>query len=500
MRLHFLGATHTVTGSQYLLELGEDWYLIDCGMFQGSGHLRDQNRLDFHFDPARLKAVLLTHAHIDHSGLVPRLCKLGYNGSVFATAATTELCGAMLMDSAHIQEEDAKFDFKKWQRTDRSTPPPVPLYTQKDAAKSLESFVPVDYDKIVSIGPNIKVRWRDAGHILGAASLEVWAQDEGQERKIVFSGDIGNYQTPFLVDPIAPEDADFALIETTYGDRLHEERAQMTGRLAQILLRAFQTQSHVIIPSFAVGRTQEVLYEMRQLHDAGQLPPIAVYVDSPLATEATRITMHHPECYNEATQKVLRGGEDPFNFPTLQFTHSTDESKALNAHKGPIVIISAAGMCNAGRIRHHLRNHLGHGSDTVLFVGYQAKGTLGRLIAEGLPIVKLFNERIKVRAQIEKLEGFSAHADQAGLMKWLDQVKNTKIVFGTHGEQAATDAFGELARKQLGRTFCVPDVYDSVDLLNEGSLAEYVSFRAEQEEIQRRSAPDTREEDLEEQQ
>ena len=245
---------------------------------------------------------------------------------------------------------------------------------------------------------------------------------------------------------------------------------------------------------------QEVLYEMRQLHDAGQLPPIAVYVDSPLATEATRITMHHPECYNEATQKVLRGGEDPFNFPTLQFTHSTDESKALNAHKGPIVIISAAGMCNAGRIRHHLRNHLGHGSDTVLFVGYQAKGTLGRLIAEGLPIVKLFNERIKVRAQIEKLEGFSAHADQAGLMKWLDQVKNTKIVFGTHGEQAATDAFGELARKQLGRTFCVPDVYDSVDLLNEGSLAEYVSFRAEQEEIQRRSAPDTREEDLEEQQ
>ena len=243
-----------------------------------------------------------------------------------------------------------------------------------------------------------------------------------------------------------------------------------------------------------------MLFEIRQLHDAGTLPPIPVYVDSPLALEATKITMHHPECYNEATQKVLRGGENPFSFPTLNFTQSTDESKALNAHKGPIVIISAAGMCNAGRIKHHLRNHLGHGNDTILFVCYQAKVTLGRQISEGQPVVNLFNERVKVRAQVDKLEGFSAHADQAGLMKWLEQVKNTKIVFGTNGEQASTDAFADLARTKLDRTFCVPDVYDSVDLLNEESLAEYVSFRAEQEEIQRRAAPDTREEDLGEQQ
>jgi metallo-beta-lactamase family protein len=496
MRLHFLGAAHTVTGSQFLLQLQEDWYLIDCGMYQGSGHLRDQNRLDFHFDPTRLKGMLLTHAHIDHSGLIPRLCKQGFCGHIFTTGATTDLCGAMLLDSAHIQEEDAKFDFKKWQRSDRRTPPPMPLYTQKDAEKSLRGFVPVEYDKVVEIGPNIKVRWRDAGHILGAASLEVWATEGGQERKIVFSGDIGNLETPFLENPTSPDAADFVLIETTYGDRLHEPREQMSGRLAEILQRAYRTQGHVIIPTFAVGRTQEVLYAMRDLHDKGKLPKMPVFVDSPLATEATRITLEHPECYNTETRRVLSSGENPFTFPGLEFTESVQESMALNDRRGPMVILSAAGMCNAGRIRHHLRNHIGHGNDIVVFVGYQAYGTLGREIEEGAQYIELFGEKHKVRARIEILEGFSAHADQKGLLNWLDKVKGTKAVFCLHGEQTATHAFADLAREQLDRTVTVPDIYDAVDLLNDASMSEYIAFRAEQDEIQLRAARTTGEEAL----
>ena len=419
MKLTFVGATRTVTGSQYLLETGHTRLLVDCGMYQGSDHTREQGRLDYPLNPADLTCVLLTHAHIDHSGNLPLLARHGFRGTIFATEPTVDLCNIMLTDSAHIQEEDARFDLKKWGRKGRVGPPPTPLYTVADAAAALRLFLPVKYDRFVEVAPGIRARWRDAGHILGAASIELRVEKDGREVGIVFSGDIGQPHRPLLRDPHPPDPADFVIMESTYGNRLHESRSFDVDHLRELVLEAAGRRGHIIIPAFAVGRTQELLYELNGLIENRRIPRVPVYLDSPLAISATRITERHADCFDERTQAQIAAGDNPMNFPGLQMTRTVNESKEINTSDGPRIIISASGMCTAGRIRHHLRHHLPHPNDVVLFVGFQASGTLGRILQDGARSVKLFGEWVDVRARVQTMYGFSAHADANGLLQWL---------------------------------------------------------------------------------
>lgn len=472
MKLTFLGAARTVTGSCYLLETPQGRLVVDCGMYQGPQHLREQGWPEAYLDPHQVDWLLLTHAHIDHAGNVPLLVRQGYRGPVYATAATADLCGIMLADSARIQEEDARLDLRKWARRGRVGPPPAPLYTEADAAAAVGLLRPVQYDEIVEITPGLRVRWRDAGHIIGAASLEVWVREGKQETKIVFSGDIGHPKRPLLRDPEYLSDADYVVMESTYGNRRHRPRAAKTDRLRELVEEAARQRGHIIIPAFAVGRTQELLYELNTLVESNQVPRLPVYVDSPLAVAATEIYDRHRDCLDEETQALLARGDHPLDFPGLTLTRSVGESMALNTHKGAMIVISASGMCTGGRIRHHLKNHLEHDRDVILFVGYQAGGTLGRLLVDGHKTVKLFNDWLNVRARIESLPGFSAHADVDGLLEWLGHIKGVQGVFVTHGEEQAALDYAALVTQRLGLATAVPEFGDRVDLSDPASRRE----------------------------
>ncbi len=472
MRLSFLGAARQVTGSKFWLQTPAGNVLVDCGLYQGQEHPRVQNNLDLNIGPADIKWVLLTHAHIDHSGLIPRLYKLGFRGQVVTTAATADLCELMLLDSAHIQEEDAKFDLKKWRRYGRPGPPPQPLHTVQDVQQCLQTFQPVAYDEKIQLAPGLVVRFRDAGHILGSASIEVWLTEGDQEHKIVFSGDIGSPNRPILRDPQPPPEADFVVIESTSGDRRHKPRAESVTRLRNIIRTTIKRRGHVLIPAFAVGRTQEVLFELADFIRAGDIPQIPVFVDSPMAVEATEIFRRHPECFDQEMNQLIQSDQSPFRFPGLQIVRTREESMRINDFRKPCIIISASGMCTGGRIRHHLRHHLGHRQDTLLFVGYQAAGTLGREILDGAKRVQIFpRETHRVRCKVESLDGFSAHADQAGLLAWLERVaSNTPDVFVVHGEEQAAFALSKAIVDRLGLRVHVPEVFDSYDLLDTVSL------------------------------
>ncbi len=471
MRIRFLGAARTVTGSQYLLETGGRSLLVDCGMYQGHDQVGLASLQRFQFDPARLDYVLLTHAHIDHCGLIPRLWKLGFRGRIYATGATVDLCRVMLADSAKIQEEDAAFELRKWRKGQQATPPPVPLYTIEDATAVIEHFVPVRYDEDVRVADNLSARWVDAGHILGAASLTVWVTEGPVSRKLAFSGDIGNPGRPILRDPTTIDSADFVVMESTYGDRRHPEEDRVYDKLADAITTTVRERGHVIVPAFAVGRTQELLYRLDRLLTSGRIPRLPVYVDSPLAKAATKVFEAHTECYDADALSMLAAGDNPVGFPALRFTNSVQESQQLNELREPAIIISAAGMCNAGRIRHHLHHHLEHGNDAILFVGYQARGTLGRVLVEGAREVRLFGRRHRVRARIVSIRGLSAHADQAGLQAWAAAIAKPRTVFITHGEPAAAFTFAELLIAQTGHPVCVPAVGDQVDLLDDSAVA-----------------------------
>ncbi len=490
MRLQFLGAARTVTGSQYLLQLPGANILIDCGLYQG----RDQEPYTphhrFDFDPAKLDAVLLTHAHIDHSGLIPRLCRLGFRGDIFATSATTDLCAVMLLDSAHIQEEDAQWDMRKWRRGQQNTPPPGPLYNAEDVEQTMTQFVPVQYDEEVRVADGVSVRWVDAGHILGAASLEIWVNEDGVQRKLVFSGDIGDRGRPILRDPTLIESADFVVMESTYGNRNHPPIEHTSEQLADAIKRTVREKGQVLVPSFAVGRTQELLYRLDRLIASGDLPELPVFVDSPLASRATRVFEQHHECYDADSLRLLAQGDDPLSFPSLRFTRSVEESKRLNALAEPAVIISASGMCTAGRIRHHLHHRLEKGNHLVLFVGYQARGTLGRILQDGVKNVKLFGRRHRVRARIESVQGLSAHADQPMLLEWVQAIKGPRTVFVTHGEPESAFTFAKLVEAETGSPVCVPSLREHVDLLDEAALAEVHSHT--QADIARHQAEERR--------
>lgn len=455
MRLIFIGADHEVTGSCHVLEVCGRHILVDCGMEQGTD---DFETAELPMNIADIDYVLLTHAHIDHSGMLPLLYARGFRGDVIATPATVDLCDIMLKDSAHIQMTEAEWKNRKGQRAGKE--PVVPIYDMNDAEGVLEHFVSCDYDKVMDLCEGVKVKFSDAGHLLGSASIEVWINEDGEERKIVFSGDIGNLNRPIIKDPSYINDADYVVMESTYGDRYHNADVDYVSELAGICQRTFDRGGNVVIPAFAVGRTQEMLYYFRKIKEEGLVKghSFEVYVDSPLAVEATQIFNENiAECFDEEAMELVRNGINPLRFPGLTLSVTSNDSIAINSDIKPKVIISASGMCEAGRIRHHLKHNLWRKECTVVFVGYQANGTLGRILLEGASEVKLFGETIEVMAEIVKLEGVSGHADKAGLIKWITSFDNRlKQVFVVHGEDEVSTGFAKCLCDEYGLNAVAP--------------------------------------------
>lgn len=452
MKLTFVGADHEVTGSCHFLEACGKYILVDYGMEQG---LNIYENVPLPVDAAQIDYVLLTHAHIDHSGMLPLLYARGFRGQILATEATCDLCSIMLRDSAHIQMQEAEWRNRKAKRSS-SMDSYEPIYNMEDADGAIRSLVPCRYNHIVEVCDGVKARFVDAGHLLGSASIEVWITEGSVSKKIVFSGDLGNYDQPLIKDYELVEEADYVLVESTYGDRMHDrDRLDYVHELARIIQDAFDRGGNVVIPSFAVGRTQEMLYFIRQIKDEKLINNHAdfpVYVDSPLAVESTEVFNENiMECFDEDALALVQKGINPIRFTGLNLSITSDESKAINFDNEPKVIISASGMCEAGRIRHHLKHNLWRSESTILFVGYQAIGTLGRSLVEGAQEVKLFGETIEVRAKIEQLKGISGHADKEGLTKWMLGFKNTPDrVFVVHGDDAVCDDFAAYLHDEHG--------------------------------------------------
>lgn len=469
MILEFLGAAHEVTGSCHYLEFGGKHVLVDCGMEQGPDLYVNQ---DIPVNAAAIDYVFVTHAHIDHSGLLPLLYNHGFRGQIFATVATSQLCSIMLKDSAHIQMFEAEWRNRKARRAGK--PEVIPLYDMNDAMGVLTHFVPCDYQKIVQVCDGLRVRFVDAGHLLGSSSIEMWVEEETkqgrQERKIVFSGDIGPGNRPLIKDPEYIKDADYVVMESTYGDRAHAAPPDYAVELAKVLKDTFQRGGNLVIPAFSVGRTQEMLYFMRRIKMEQLLPEyenFEVYVDSPLAVEATSIFNKNVEdCFDEEALGLVHQGINPIGFPGLRMAITSDESKMINFDDKPKVILSASGMCEAGRIRHHLKHNLWRKDSTILFVGYQVPGTLGNALLGGAKEVRLFGETIDVQAKIENLPGISGHADMNQLTRWLDAFETKpQRVFVVHGEDKVTEQFAEHIHNCLGVEAYAPFSGDTFDLL-----------------------------------
>ena len=467
MKLMFIGADHEVTGSCHYLNANDKHILVDYGMQQG---LNPFENCELPVDSASIDYVLLTHAHVDHSGLLPLLYSRGFRGQVFMTDASADLCSIMLRDCAHIQQQEAEWKNRKAKRA-AGNETIEPLYKMEDADGIIRRIVPCHYDKIIELCEGIKIRFTDVGHLLGSSSIEVWLNENGEERKIVFSGDIGNIDQPLIKDPQKTLEADYVVMESTYGDRVHTtERPDYVGELAKIIKETFDRGGNVVIPSFAVGRTQEMLYFLRKIKADRMVEGydnFPVYVDSPLAVEATGIFQKNIyNCFDEEAMELVRQGINPISFPGLKLAITSDESKAINFDDTPKVILSASGMCEAGRIRHHLKHNLWREECTVLFVGYQAIGTLGRALIDGTKEVKLFGESIEVRARIQKLVGLSGHADKNGLLDWVGGFEQKpQKVFVVHGEEGVCDAFAECLEKEHGIHAYAPysgTVYDLI--------------------------------------
>lgn len=474
MELMFIGADHEVTGSCHYLRVGEKNILVDYGMEQG---IQAFENCELPVDAALIDFVFLTHAHIDHSGMLPYLYARGFRGQILATKATVDLCSIMLRDCAHIQMQEAEWKNRKAKRSAQNELV-EPVYTMEDADGTIRRLVPCEYDHMIEVCEGVKIRFTDVGHLLGSSSIEVWATEGEITRKMVFSGDIGNLDQPLIKDPKYTEEADFVVMESTYGDRLHgAEKPDYIGELTKILQDTFDRGGNVVIPSFAVGRTQEMLYFLRQIKAEGLVKGhenFPVYVDSPLAVEATGIFQQNEmECFDEEAMEMIWQGINPITFPGLQLAITSDESKAINFENTPKVIISASGMCEAGRIRHHLKHNLWRPECTILFVGYQAVGTLGRAIVEGAEEVKLFGEPIRIRARIEKLAGMSGHADKNGLIKWVEAFKEKpKKVFVVHGEDSVCKLFTECLKIEHGIDAYAPYSGTRYDLISQDFIYE----------------------------
>lgn len=477
MKITFLGAARTVTGSCYYLETGHSRLLIDCGMFQGRSSEDALNKEAFPFNPSDIDYILLTHAHIDHSGRIPKMYVEGFRGQVIATKATVELCSIMLPDSGHIQEAENEWINRK--RIRAGKPPEKPLYTYQDALNSMSLFKGVKYGQTFKLTENIKVRFNDAGHILGSSIIELWITENGEEIKVVFSGDLGNKDMPILRDPALIESADYLIVESTYGNRLHKEKKNKVEQFVDIINETIEKGGNVVIPSFAVGRTQEVIYDLnkqREKYDSklDKFMSVTVYVDSPLAISATEVFRNNLDCYDEEARAYIENGDNPLDFPGLKFTRTADESKALNEKNESMIIISASGMCEAGRIKHHLKHNLWRKESTILFVGYQAEGTLGRKLVDGAKRVKIFGEDISVNARIEMIEGFSGHADRDGLLSWIEKInKKPKKIFIVHGEEDAMIEFANHIKEKFKIDAVIPERGESFVISAHSVLKDY---------------------------
>jgi len=465
MRIHFNGAARTVTGSQHYLEVNGSRLLLECGLFQGHRqdfYTRNQN---FTFDPSRVDAVILSHAHIDHSGNLPNLVKQGFSNPIYTTPATAHLADIMLRDSGHIQEADVEFINKK--RAKRGERPIEPLYTKQDAIEVAQYFQPVDYNEPFEPVPGVTVRLVEAGHILGSAGVSLEIEEKGRKVHLWFSGDIGRYDLPLLRDPVLPQGkVDYLMMECTYGDKPHEDIRLAYDEFREVIKRTVARGGKVIIPAFAVGRTQELVYSLNEMLAEGNLPSVPVYVDSPLAVHATEVFEQHPECFDKETHDFISTHKHPaLEFKQLTYTHSVEESKAINDHKGPLIIISASGMAETGRILHHLRNNIEDPHNVILIVSWQAPDTLGRRLAEREQKVRIFGETFNRRAEVVTIGGLSSHAGQTLLIEYALSVKDSaKQVFLVHGEVKAATALREhLEQRGLTQTV-YPDWHESVEI------------------------------------
>ena len=485
------GAAGTVTGSNFLVETSRGQkILVDCGLFQGGKETERHNWEAWGYKPKEIKNLILTHAHIDHSGRIPKLVKDGFRGRIITSPPTAELCEVMLLDSAHVQEMEAEWQTRKKRR--RGKKAIQPLYTTEDAEESLQYLAPRECDQIIEVEPGIKTRLRDAGHILGSSVAELWVEDEGRETKIVFSGDLGRHDQPIVKDPFEIIEADYLFIESTYGNRLHRTFEESKAELLEAIRHAVSHNEKVIIPAFALERTQEVLYLLGEFSRAGQLPDIPVYLDSPLAIKATKIFRKYKKYYDEAAQVIVEQGFDPFAMPNLRLTPTVEESVKINKQQGSAIIISANGMCTAGRIKHHLKHNLCRPGASIIIVGFQAQGTTGRQIVDGAKTITIFGEKVAVRAKVFTIGGFSAHADQADLLKWVSHfAKKSKPpgakaeaeggplasgplaqrvtsglvkCFIIHGEPTASEALAGTIRERFGLAVYVPHLREVLTL------------------------------------
>jgi len=456
VRVSCLGGSGSVTGSSFLIEtLAGTKILVDCGLFQGGRTMEARNRQEWGFDPKQIRTVFLTHAHIDHSGRLPMLVRDGFQGRILTSHPTAELSKIMLLDAAHIQEMDAEWQTRKNRRQSRSEI--LPLYTTEDAEACLKHIFPVDSDAIIEVEPGVKARLRDAGHILGSSILELWIQEERESiMKIVFSGDLGKKNQLIVRDPHEIFDSDYLFLESTYGNRLHRSFEESKEELLEAIRYAVSHGEKVIIPAFAVERTQEILYILAEFHRSGRLPKIPVYLDSPLAIKATEIFRRSREYYDEDARTILRNGSDPFDVPDLRLTPSTRESQAINERSGPAIVIAGNGMATAGRIKHHLKHNLWRPGASLVIVGFQAEGSTGRQIVDGARVVKIFGEAVSVRAKVFTIGGFSAHADQKDLLEWVGHFESKPKVFMIHGEQTASETLAQKIRELFHLDVYIP--------------------------------------------
>jgi metallo-beta-lactamase family protein len=491
MKIRFLGAVNGVTGSNHLIQVRGKNIMLDCGMYQGKDE--ELNAEEFAINPADIDCLLLSHSHIDHSGRIPLLVKKGFKGAIYCSKPTYELCEIMLLDSAHIQETEAQWKNNKAKRSGRKLV--EPLYTQQDALDSMQYFKPVLYDQIINIDENITVKFNDAGHILGSSIIEIWFKDEKDTIKLVYSGDIGMREKPILKDPARIDRADYLIMEATYGNRVHENIEKRTEELINIILKTTKRGGSVIIPSFAVGRTQELIYELNKYYDShlneigtkeNELRKIPVYIDSPLAIKATEVFKRNSHAFDKEAKDYIMKGDNPLDFENLHFTHSAEESKQLNFLSEPKIIISASGMCDAGRIRHHLKHNLWKKEASIVFVGYQAEGTLGRRLLDGEKCVKLFGEDIMVNAEIYNVEGFSGHADKPALLNWIGSFKEKPgRIFIVHGEKESKESFCIDVKEKFNIDCIIPE-YDVVYEIKKKNLINEVVLVDENQKIKDR--------------